>query len=86
MTPRLGIHYFNTGKATSDDTELDETDSNAFGLTFDAAVKITDMIGAYAGLGTSMIGRGTNLPYGYVLAGKNTSTGMGFNLGVTGTF
>jgi hypothetical protein len=75
------------GDLTSDadgDGEADEPASNWIGVALDVAVRIDDMLSVHATWGTRLDPLGLNLPYGYVLAGEETLSGLAaFTLGVS---
>ena len=72
IEPRLHILFAQGSDAAYDGTSIDDTGAQWLGVSLDVNIKVDDMISAYVGWGTSMEGQGLNLPYGYVLSGKNT--------------
>ena len=91
VTPRVGMHYFSMGetKGGAEGGELAaETDSdrNAIGVSADVGYALSDTMSLSAGLGTRLIARGINAPWGMALSGKNVMTGMAFNLGFNAAF
>lgn len=96
ITPRLGVHYSQTGAITyaedvsaagiSSGDEIEDTDKNRMSLSFAVDYDIDDSMSVTAGIGTNSIHEGTNLPYGYALTGKNYSAGFAFGLGFNASF
>ena len=94
FTPRLGDHYMQLSTATlalkdmpdAPESDYPGSDKNAIGISFDVAYALSDTMGISAGLGTNMLARGFNVPWGMALSGKNVSTGMAFNLGFNAAF
>ncbi len=76
ITPHVGVHYMSMGLASAE----------AAGNSMEVADSDASAIGVSAGLGTSLLHGGVNLPWGMALSGKNVTTGMAFNLGLNASF
>ena len=80
IEPRLHILFAQGTDDSFDGTAIDDSGAQWLGVSLDVNIKVDDMISAYVGWGTTMEAMGLNLPYGYVLSGKNTVNSL---LGVT---
>ncbi len=87
VAPQLNLMFATTGKAKADGNDVDGTESQWLAVGIDVNLKVNEMINAYVGWGTQLDSVGTNLPYGYVLSGKNTYNGfVGARAGVSASF
>ena len=87
FTPRLGVHYSQTGEVADEDGNAAEnSDKNRMSISASVDYDISDSMSVTAGLGTNSIHEGTNLNYGYALTGKNYTAGLAFGLGFSAAF
>jgi hypothetical protein len=101
IKPALHVVFAQVGNVSSGPegkTEsIDDTGASWLALGLDVGIKVNDMISANIGLGTPMTALpdpltragayGLNVPYGFVLSGKNVGAGvLALNLGAKASF
>lgn len=97
ILPRLHVLYASSGNAKvtvedplgggSQSATIEDSGSQWLALAIDCDIAIDEMLTANVGYGTPLDAAGFNLPYGYVLSGKNTKSGVAMlNLGITAKF
>jgi len=87
ISPRLSVLFANSGNTTWDGTALPDSGSRWLALALDVNIRVSDTLSAQVGWGTPMTALGINLPYGFVLVGKNTPNGwLALNAGATAKF
>ncbi len=97
ILPRLHVLYASSGNAVvtvedplaggSESETIPDSGRQWLALAIDCDIAIDDMLTANVGYGTPLDAVGYNLPYGYVLSGKNTLSGVAMlNLGITAKF
>lgn len=86
ITPRLGVHFSQTGDLSVDGTTAEDSGNERLSISAEVDYDISDTMTVSAGLGANSINQGTNLPYGYALAAKNVRAGLAFGLGFSAAF
>ncbi|MEK7703550.1 MAG: hypothetical protein AAB426_01215 [Myxococcota bacterium] len=88
VEPRLTI-LFGTGTETSvDGTSAPDSGVQYLGVALDVLVKVNERLNAHLAFGLPQIGfYGNNLPYGYIITGKNVlAGGYGLTVGASTSF
>lgn len=79
--PRVNLIYGTSGENRVEGNTIPDSQRNWLALALGVDLKLLSTLYATAELGTTLEAQGENLPYGYVLSGKNTLGGIkGFTL------
>lgn len=85
--PKLHLLFANSGDATMEGIVVPDTGTQWVALALEVSFPITDWLSGHVGWGSPLDAAGLNLPYGFVITGKNVPAGpLALNAGLSASF